>query len=223
MSTDDRRIAAERRLPESVAQDGHTRPAFPLFLFGECSAEERRRAEDVEQVAAHTERFQRLRLAESREEHIARAAAVRGELLVGADAGKALVPGAPIGVVGGGGDVARPASERVGLEDAHQFVRRLIRQGSQQHGPRHAEHRGAGPDADRERGDRDERVRGALAQRADAVAEILQRGFDKRHAAALVLLFFDLHRPSESKDRLPPRVAGREAAADVLVGQQIQV
>jgi hypothetical protein len=63
----------------------------------------------------------------------------------------------------------------------------------------------------------------ALAQRAHAVAEVLQRRFDKRHAAALVLLFFDLHGASESKNRLPPSVAGRQAAADVLVGQQIEV
>ena len=46
---------------------------------------------------------------------------------------------------------------------------------------------------------------------------------DERQAAALVLVFLDLHGPSKSKDRLAAGVARRQAAAHVFLGQQVQV
>ena len=74
--TNDGGVAAECRLPQTMAQDGDARLAFPLLVVGKRSSEQRRGSQDPEQVAAHGERFHAQRLTGAGEEEIARAAAV---------------------------------------------------------------------------------------------------------------------------------------------------
>ena len=217
------RIATERRLPEAVAEDRNTRLAVVLFLFGERAAQERRGAQHVEKVAAHAEILKALRLAEAGQEHVGRAAAVVAELLVGGDAGEALVAPLPVGPVGGRRDVPRPAPKRIRLEDPDQFVGILVGQRPEQHRADDAEDRGAGADADGERGDRNRRERRVFAQRAESVADVLQRGLDERQAAVVAVRFLNLHRSSETQDGLAPRLIERQTAPDVIVGEHVEM
>ena len=94
--------------------------------------------------------------------------------------------------------------------DLDQPVRCREGQRSKQHGADHREHRCDGADADREREHDDGAESGIAAQRAHAVADVLQRRFDQRKATRFsCCCFLDLHRTSKLQNRPPARFVWR--------------
>jgi hypothetical protein len=57
----------------------------------------------------------------------------------------------------------------------------------------------------------------------EAVADVLQRGLDERQDALVAVRFLSLHRSSETEHRLAPRLVGRQAAADVILDEHLEV
>ena len=222
-AAEDVRVAAERRLPERVAEDHDTVAALVGLFVPESAADQRLRAEHVEQIAGDRDRFDGLRLAGASQREIARAAAARRELLVRGDVDKRSVALAPVLPVRRGDDVLGPAPQRVGLVEAHQRVRIAKGQRAQQHRADEREHRGPGADADGERGDGRQRERPMLAERPDGVAHVLQRRLDAGDAAAVALLLLDLHRTSKAHKGGAARRFRRQAAALVLVREHLEV
>src|SRR6185295_19114638 len=98
-AADDPGVTGESTLPEPVAQDRHARPALERLFVGEDAPEQRRRAEDLEQVAGDAQRLQPLRLPLAGQEDLAGAAPVEIELLVRGDVREDGVLRLPVGVI----------------------------------------------------------------------------------------------------------------------------
>ena len=64
---------------------------------------------------------------------------------------------------------------------------------------------------------------GVFAQHAEAEADVLQQGFEPGDAAEVVLRFAELRGTSEAEAGLAAGFVGREAAADVFLGEHVEV
>ena len=120
----------------------------------------------------------------------------------------------PIGVVSGGGCVAREAHLAVIFKTRDQPLRVAVRQRPQQHGVNHAEDRRRGADAQRERQQGDGREAGTACQKPQAVPEILSKGAHRRermHASFLG--------KAQCHQRLAPRGCSLAGLRCSLVGQ----
>ena len=220
---DNQRVSAERTPPEAVTENRDTRLAFERLVVGERAPDERRSAQHGEQIAGHAQRFERLRLAGAGEEDIARTAAVAVQLLVGGEVGEHGVPRPPVCVVGRRCDVPGPAAERIGFE--HPDDARGIPEGqrTEEHRAGEAEHRRAGADPDRQRGDRDNREHGVPGEGPDGIAEVLHRGVDERNTAMIAVMLLDLFGAAEAQCRRAPGLGRRHAATQVLADQKIEM
>ena len=64
---------------------------------------------------------------------------------------------------------------------------------------------------------------GVLIRPADAVAEVASQRLDQRDAAPVAVGLLGLLDAAKRDQRLPPRLAGRHAGAQVVVDVQLQV
>ena len=163
----DRRIAAQAVHPEPVAQHQHRLGAWLVLAGAEGASSQRAHAEHVEEVGRDDAGLHPagLPLPEENEGH----GVVLDERLHGP---------APLPVVGQlqGRElrVDHPAEGRR-LAEIDEALPVLVGQRPQQHAADHAEDRGVGADAEREGQHGDEREAGALAERAEGEAEVVQQ------------------------------------------------
>src|SRR6185503_1830008 len=91
-----------------------------------------------------------------------------------------------------------------------------IRRIGQQHGVDHAEDRGGGADAQRQRETRGQRKSGYPAQAAHAVAEVPPRVFQEHQSNLIAREFLGGLDATKPDERLPSRLARRHAETSVL-------
>ena len=163
----DRRIAAQAVHPEPIAQHQHRLGARLVLAGAEGAASQRAHAEHVEEVRGDDAGLDPagLALPQENEGH----GVVLDQRLHGA---------APLPVVGqlqGRELGVDHAAERRRLAEVHQALPVLVGQRPQQDAADHAEDRGVGADAERQGEHGDEGEAGALAERAQGEAEVVQQ------------------------------------------------
>ncbi len=114
--------------------------------------------------------------------------------------------------------MSRPSAFRD--RDAHfgELLRVLDRQRPEPHRIQELEDRRVGADAERQRQNRDERERGIQTQQAQAMAHVLHDCFERGDGVHAIDLLADARRVAELAPRGEPRLVGRHAAGDVVVG-----
>src|SRR5215472_17155572 len=117
----------------------------------------------------------------------------------------------------GGADVLRADAGQVVL-DAHHLVRIWVRQRAQQRGVDYAIDRGGGPDAQRHRGNRDERKSRRSQKHANRVTQIEEQILEKREALFGVIAFADCLRRAEFERGMATRFGSGHAGADIVRG-----
>ncbi len=193
------------------------------FLVSETAAEHRARAEHLKQIARRLQRLQPLRFTGAGQENVERALAFVAAAVGRGHIGEYGVHTAPVGVIGGRGDVPRPSLQRIHLEDLDEAVRLRVRQRPQQHSVQHAEHRRRRADADRERQHRDDRKGGVFSECAKRVSEILHDGIDLWQPALLAVRFLKLRDAAKPQPRFSRGRFGRHPAADIFFGRALEV
>jgi hypothetical protein len=162
---DDGRVAAERRAPESVAQDEDRRCACLVFPRTERAPEDRLHAEDVEEVRRDHTRLHpsRLVLAEQDERH---------RVVVG-DSCEARCLRPVVDDLGVREPRVRDFGQCQRLSEIEQLLAPLVRQRSKEHAVDDAEDRRVRANAQSERDDRGDGESRTLAKRANREPQIL--------------------------------------------------
>ena len=202
---DHARVAAVAPLPEPVSQHHARRNAEDVFFRQDRPAQERRHAEDAEEVGRDAQTQELLGLAQRGEVH--RDLVERGDRLERA------VARAPVEEVLGLDHVRRVAVRR-NLPDHDQAVLVVKRQGAEQDRVHHGENCRARADPEREGGHGDERERGTLPEHAPAVARVLRDALDGAPAPDLARDLPDQDRIAEVAARRAACVLGRLPAFD---------
>jgi len=109
------------------------------------------------------------------------------------------------------------------LEDGEELVGAGIWQRFEKDGVNHAEDRGVGADAEREREDGDRGESGIFPQHAEGEAEILKRGFNERQAAEFAICFFELRSAAEANARGASGFFWRHATGDVFLRGEFEM
>ena len=168
--SDDRGITPEVALPGTMAEQDHAVVAVLFLVGGERATVQRIDPQQREQRRRGGDAVESRRLVEAR--HGGRLVRVHGELCERV-AGLAPVQEQRLGRVG-----LLASAEILGTELANDRdgTRIVVRQRPQQHAVDDAEDRRVGADRQRQRDHDDRRIRGALAQRAHGLAQVLHQG-----------------------------------------------
>ena len=182
---DDARIGPEQAPPDSLAEHHHVLVAAGLVLLDVIGRpRDGAPAEEREPRRRRREAGERDRL--SAAQQAGAAAADRGH---GGEAAGAVAHVEIVGLGGGPG-----IAGGVGLVDAHHPIRIRHRDRPQGHRVDHAEHRGGGAGAERERDDGDQREGRRVAQAAQRIAdvgeEVAHRASDNGEGAGISLTLF---------------------------------
>ena len=217
-----RGVAAEFRLPESVADHHFRRAARRLIVRGrEHTAQQRPDAEHSEEVAAHQQRRRESRLVIDAGQ--ADAARAPGE-----HAGERFLPTVnlfPDRIRRARAPDAEIAARalHVGDTDLGQLVRRLDRKRPQAHGVEQLEERTVGPDPERQRQHRHDGEGRIAPERPRGMPQVLNGVLEQRKAPSIADRFFDRFHAAQPEDGLSPRLDRRQPGPYPLVGVQRQM
>src|SRR5262249_38193337 len=114
-------------------------------------------------------------------------------------------------------------SLRAGSPNSHKLLWFPVRQGAEQHRVNNTEDGGVGPNAQRQRQDRNQGKERVLDKQARAMATILPDRFEPSAAAHVVTLFFNPRQIAETSFSAPSRFIRRHAAPDVLLHAHVHV
>ena len=202
-------------LPVVVAQHQHRVGAGQVVLGAEVPAEERRHAEEVEEVRRDDAGLDALRLgaAQQRERH----RVVLDEAL------ERLAGGAVVEELLLRETEARRRGLREGLAQHHQPLGLAVGQRPQQHAVHDAEDRGVRPDPERERQYDGHGEGRRLPQAAQAVADVLHQALERPSAPGVAHPLLRLIHSAEAHARGAARVLFAHAGLPVLLGLQLEV
>ena len=124
---------------------------------------------------------------------------------------------APVGEIGIGGVVQATTAAPVDREDHDQPIGILERQRPEERRIDQAEDGAVRADAERERQDRRGGEAGVLAEHAHRRNQILAECVECRDSVLIAISFLRLRRAAQADQRVPPRLVGRHARAQVVV------
>ncbi len=222
-AADDRRVPAELVHPVAVAQHEHRVGSRLILALAEGATEVRSHAEDVEEVGGNHAGLDPARLAVAQEDE--------GHRVILDDAFERSALRPIVAELGHREAGVLYPRERGGLLEKDEPLALAVRQRPQQHATDHAEDGGVGPDPERQREQRDERVAGAVLERANGVAEILGETHHRRSprlgsdgpAGGAAAIGLDRRHVAEGLDRRGPRRSGAVPGFDQLPRSHVQV
>ena len=164
------RARAEPLLPQTIAEDRHTRRIGAFFALVKRSAARGRDAEHVEEVRVDERAGNPLRIAAARQ-RIARVA-------ISGEPGEAVIAFTPVEKIRGARVAGALLRLTIRVSELHQRIRIAERQRPQQHLIDDAEDCAVRAHANRHRRDREHDEAGRMQKRPDGVAEVLLDGVD---------------------------------------------
>src|SRR5579859_1126037 len=205
----DSRVGAEVALPQAVAQDDNLIAASLIFAGGKCPAQGGFDTEGGKKVSGDCGSVNALRFSGARQIHIAGS--------VGRDVLERMTLRLPVKIIGWSNGALLPIGK------SHNSIERRQGKWMNEESLGDAEDGSVDPDAERQcdhDGSREARV---LPKHARAKAQVLQKNFQKRQAAALAVIFFRLFDAAEFHDGLPPRLSRRHAHTQIVFDVQLEV
>ena len=212
---DERRVAAEALPPEVVGENHDGRHSRAIVARARQPAEHRGEAHDLEVVPRDEPHVEADRVVVPLQGEVPRG--VLGDAAQRRDAGAEIVD-----LRHGEGDVRLPRA--IGrLPHVEQPVAVAVGQRLQQHAADHAENRGVGADAERQRDDDHRGERRAVTQGAQRVVQVGGQVFDPRQSPPVVHRLGGLGEAAGRQQRLAARFIGGKSAPDVLGGLHVEV